>query len=240
MRKSVGYKDSDIFIYHQMPKFLPNKGLNAKLIHALNNISFLTGPKLWKALGGAPETFSNRYGKYLKAAYDWEPFDLFVNAQKNILTLSTLVTMGEPVEGVVHLIRDPRAYVVSAMKAHKSKDYATFARKWLKEHKMIEYYLNFLKIKRLDLRYEDFTQSPEANMDHILAFMGMSSEDVFYPPKHDKKYHMYGNQSIRQFDGKVHAQEKWRKSLPKEVQKQILELTSPLSEQYGYRLDETA
>lgn len=230
--KAVGRDSKSGKVFDPMPRYLPSQSLNAKIVHFINHLAFFFGPGVWK--GRAAKKFKQDYQSFVKGIYDFDPFEILVDAQKNLLTTSSWASMGGQVDGIIHLMRDPRAYVASALKAHKSKDVDFYAQRWLREHRKIDYYLNFMKVRSQVMRYEDFTDDPTDALDNIFAFLGTETQDVMHKPEHGRKFHMYGNNSIREFDGKVYQNEKWRESLPAAVQQRILDLTSPLSVQYGY------
>lgn len=238
MREATDYDESEPYksLIPSMPHFVAKEGTNAKINHILCHLAHKFGPKVWKLAGGKPaRIFFEKYQHFVEGAAAYNDCEIIVDAEKHVLKTTCWQTMGGRLDGIIHLIRDPRPFARSGMLAHKRDDAAFYGRKWRHEHRMIEHYKKFLPAKKvLTLRYEDLVARPQDAMETLFDFLDVPAEDVFCPVKDPAKNHMYGNVAIQEFDGTIRPSEKWREYLSAEQQREIVRLTQPAFGRYGY------
>jgi hypothetical protein len=150
---------------------------------------------------------------------------------------------------VIHLIRDPRAVVYSALKRHRERgardedfDDAGLAAKWVRTQSNVERRLRGMGPgERLLVRYEDLCRDPEAELAKIGVFAGVGTvplPESFRSPEH----HIMGNVMREGRDGvsTVTLDEGWIHSLPVEMQERVMGVAGAVAQRYGYEAAKAA
>ncbi len=138
---------------------------------------------------------------------------------------------------VIHLVRDPRGYALSANR-HEGVPWARAARSWLRTNLAVERSVASLEHHRwLRLRYEDLCREPARVLDRITRFAGLDpfpSHDEHTPPAH----HIIGNQMRLTADSwrTLRLDESWRRRMPPEARHEVWDIAGRLAGSYGYQL----
>jgi hypothetical protein len=144
--------------------------------------------------------------------------------------------MGFPVNGVIHLTRDPRGFLYSARKYLTDWTADEVVKAWIVQHRRIRRYLDvFGAMPVMTLRYEDVAGNPHEAMSRLFAFMGVTQEDVICPPNDPRKHHLIGNRMLQTFTGTVASDTAWRTELSAEDQERTWRQAGDLAAMFGYR-----
>jgi len=161
------------------------------------------------------ETFVADFSAFTKAVhvYGGRPDTrIFVDGVKSISRVCALAACGVPIDGVIHLQRNPGDYIQSTMKQHGYSRRA-FARR------LINYRLFHNRARRigrdfpyLSLTYEGLAEDPETALDRLFRFLGVEplSLSALVAEGQQRPWHFMGNASLFYFDGTIrpsrHAQ----------------------------------
>jgi len=206
------------------PEYLPWAGLNQAATLAAGLSAIRVGTRL------RFEPFSAMYDRFLEVCAEHRDFDTFIDGYKSVSRYVALKSGGFPVEGVIHVIRDPRAFAASEKR--RGGDAVVAAKQWLRLHKGIERTLRFAGERVYALRYEDLCGDPHAELKRLQTWLGLSPEPLLRPVGPD--VHWIGSGSMRKFNGEVYFKEKWIEELAPELRSRIEALTAPLAQRYGY------
>ena len=228
------------------------RGLAAKIPYRGRENLFLTRPQgldrsRWMRLAAWPLLCS---GVRLGLTYRIEPFattvellaggacqaknaEIFVDGFKDITRYLSARLSGLPVEGAIHLVRDPRAFVASYIKIKKrSISVQDAATSWVKLHGRLEMTKKVAGGQWVMLRYEDFVRNPDKAIQNIFAAMALQGEAVVRPI--DPGAHWVGSSSLREFTGQIKLEEKWRHELTPEEIVLVEKITASGMRNYGY------
>jgi hypothetical protein len=176
------------------------------------------------------EPFSATYERYLAVCAEHRDFHTFVDGYKSVSRYVALKSGGFPVNGVVHVVRDPRAFAASEQR--KGGDAVVAAKQWARLHRGIERTVRFTSERVYRLKYEDLCRDPHAELKRLQAWLGLSPEPLLRRVGPD--VHWIGSGSMRKFNGEVYFKEKWIEELSPEQKSRIEGLTGPLAQRYGY------
>lgn len=133
---------------------------------------------------------------------------------------------------VVHLIRDPRAFIGSWRRYHGDVDVRSLSWIWADCHRYIE--ARCARVPYLRVRYEDLARRPEQELEMIFEFLEVGSEPVVGPPRFPEKHHVVGNVNALRFDGSVKVDERWRAELTPIEQADVLRYAGEIASKYDY------
>jgi hypothetical protein len=133
---------------------------------------------------------------------------------------------------VVHLIRDPRAFINSWRRYHDDSDMRRLSWIWADSHRSIE--ARCEHVPYLRVRYEDLARRPEQEIEMIFEFLEVGSEPVVGPPRFPEKHHVVGNVNALKFDGSVKLDERWRAELTPKEQADVLRYAGDVARRYDY------
>ena len=136
---------------------------------------------------------------------------------------------------VIHIVRDPRGFVVSCdvNLANRGMSHEQSTQVWNKYHAYImERVATFPGVEYLRVRYEDLCADPRATMERAFRFLDVEPQDVVVAPR--QPHHIIGNRMMLEFDGTVTLDTRWRERLSAVQQQAILEKTAPLAGRFGY------
>ena len=162
----------------------------------------------------------------------------FIDGTKYLHRLFVLAkTRPERTINCIHLVRDPRGYVLSCKNnLPESSDFKKSAREWRHYHyRTLQLCTELPNIRHLSVRYEDLCDGPEEQIRRILDFIGVGDEALLTAPR--PPHHVIGNRMLREFDGAVAKDEKWRAVLEQGEQgeqAEILRLASPYADVFRY------
>src|SRR5262249_26352047 len=176
--------------------------------------------------------FSTSYCEFLGVCASHYDFRVFVDGFKSKTRYVVLKACGLPIRGVIHLIRDPRAYVASSKRA--GVPVASAAREWVRYHTRIERLTNFTSEQVIRIRYEDLCERPHDLIESVQCWMGFRPQPPRLEPRKD--LHWLGNSSLFDFGGHVRRIERWREELSRADLEIICRLTLKTANRYGYAL----
>lgn len=236
VRKGTGY-DPHHTNYDRMMRKKPD-GMNpvSAVLCALVARHVPGGQGIWKLIGNRADIFKKEYQDFMDTCQQWHPHRIFVDGEKNIMKYCMLASMGFPVGGVIHVTRDPRGFVASAMKYKRYETVEQAARDWMRYHKRTMLFSRLFSPGRVfNLRYEDMANWSDYDSGPLCEFLGVKEQDGMNAPvQYAQKHHLLGNKMLLKFDGTVKIDEKWRQLLSNEEKQQIETITSPLMGKFGY------
>jgi Sulfotransferase family len=175
--------------------------------------------------------------------------ELIVDASK-VPAAAALLTHVPGIEPwLLHVVRDPRAVAHSwarpTGKLDGSPELMTqqsarvSAARWLVWNAYIEATAATYAGRRLRMRYEDFAAAPQAEMDRLLAFVGVSSTVSPFVDAHTvtlSPNHTVSGNPARFTVGTVpiRPDDAWRTRLPRQSRRTVTALTLPLLRRYRY------
>lgn len=198
--------------------------------------SRILGAGVWKLAGSRATGFQQEYSAFLKACQDWAAHDVFIDGEKSLMKFCIAASMGFPVGGVIHITRDPRAYVASCLKYGAFESAEKAAQDWLSYHKRIDFFARYFAGKRVfHVRYEDIARWQSWDRGPLLSFLGVEEEGPLNTaPKDLRKHHLMGNKMLASFDGTVSLDELWKTSLSDVQKQEILSITHSVFSKFGY------
>ena len=133
---------------------------------------------------------------------------------------------------VIRLVRDPRAQINSAMKYNKwSVEKATDM--WIKEMINNDKMLQRMKLRFLNLRYEDLCREPKLQLKSVYDFVGINAENINLDFR-NRTTHIIGNGKMRLGkDQTITERTEWKNELTNAQIRKIEKLTSSFSEFYS-------
>ena len=221
-------------MYPRSPYLSDNLAVEEALVQGLSLAALLTTRRLWHLAGGAAERYVRFYREFVEAVNEWNGTSIYVSGQKSLQQVVAIKSIlgSDAAINVIHLIRDPRGYACSDRRLKPDHTAGISARNWLSYHRRVLRLVKPLcKANYIAVRYEDLCHEPDATMRRLFAFIGVGYQDPFFQPRDT---HMLGSRASSTFTGKLQERETWRSVLDPDEQRTCLELTRPLSEQYGY------
>lgn len=221
----------------QTPYILSSNGLNNWVNGAMALIANEVGPKAWKLFYEPAERYYKIYDRYLSFAQEWVPHKIFLDAERSNLKFMAMASMGFPVRGAVHLIRDPRGYAAAWKKYYPESTAEKLGMEWAASHTRIRRMIQtFPKVPFLTVRYEDLMEQPVQTYEKVLKFMKLEvfaeSELTLDPLKN----HLLGLQSLDHVAGMVPQADTWRETLHPEDQERVVKAAGPLFAELGYKI----
>ena len=141
----------------------------------------------------------------------------------------------------INLVRDPRAAVASQIPlgwGHEEAALASAAVRWEYSVRRVDGFAGKLRPDQLlDLRYEDMVRDPEATLEQVCAFAGLSAGDSiatmieaerrgkFRPGWHEKLAQPISTDSV----------ERWREKLDPHEVALVEQVAEPFLDRFGYR-----
>ncbi len=192
---------------------------------------------------------AQRYGEanaqFFRRVFDrvqttWKPeIRYLVDASKQPYRLFWLAQRDDFDMWVIHLVKDPRAFVYSLLRRspHRPLSKAVrFAMRWLIQNKLSERVLqaHVPKDRRFFLRYEDLASRPGEVLSELGKWLGVQfPQDLPLRFRQIENHGVAGNPT-RWKDTPIVLDEKWKTHLPKARQWLVWGLTSRLARRYGY------
>jgi hypothetical protein len=134
---------------------------------------------------------------------------------------------------VIHLVRDGRAVARSAM---RNLDFSAGqgARAWAAAARDAERVRRLFPAERwLTLRYEDLCREPEATLDRVLRFAGVSPARRV-PDFRAADHHVIGNRMRLSHTSEVRLDERWRTEMAPAQIRTVERIAGATLERYGY------
>lgn len=219
----------------QMPFIVGNEKLNKVLNIGLSMLANEIGPGVWKAVFESANRFIVMYERFFAAAREWIPHKALLDGERSNMKFMVLASMGFPVKGVIHLVRDPRGYVAAWKKYYPESTVETLTLEWAAAHARI-YRLatSFQKMPFLTLRYEDLMEKPEETFHQAVAFMGLPRGEyveIAVPGKDN----LLGLGPQDRTLAAASVAGNWRETLSPEEEARILKVAGPLFSEFGYK-----
>lgn len=160
--------------------------------------------------------------------------EVFLDGHKSITRAMASSVTNIGAAGIIHLIRDPRAFSLASKKV--GVPVADAIHQWLQYHRAVQKIKKNGTIRVLDVRYRDLCEQPQEQIARILSFMNLPQEELV--KRHDPvKTHWIGNASLIGFNGEIRQGnlDKWKKELSNNEIIQIESATKREMVRYGYR-----
>lgn len=218
------------------PRLVPASPRASLLVaKALTGVAYATGRNVMSAAApGAARDFTGMVRGYVDYCTRYHAKSVFLDGEKSFSKYGSLQACGFPIDGAIHLVRDPRAFAASARK--RGIDIASASRLWRRLHRRLSDVAPWrgrTPVHRI--RYEDLVAAPERELASLLAFMGLGLEHLTRPPEPGRQ-HLIGN-NIRGFDGVPRQQgDGWRGALTDHEAEAVVRQCGSLMETLGYTL----
>lgn len=182
------------------PRLVPSSPRASLLAaKAMTGLAYATGRNVMAAVAPGPaRSFTEMVRAYAGYCTRYHGKSVFLDGEKSFSKYGSLQACGFPIDGAIHLVRDPRAFVASAKK--RGIDVASASRSWLALHRRLSdvaAWRGRTPVHRI--RYEDLVADPDRETARLLAFMELAPERLTRPPEPGRQ-HLIGN-NIRGFDG---------------------------------------
>jgi hypothetical protein len=158
---------------------------------------------------------------------------VFLDASKERLRARYLTRYVAMEVRVVHLVRDPRGVVDSALRRHADEGETAerVARRWVSAQRAIERVLGELPAERwMRLRYEALCADVEGTLRQLFVFCGVDPDKTLAEPP---EQHLLGNKMRLQGHHEIRLDERWRSSLSSDRQQLVLDIAGPTMERLG-------
>lgn len=169
----------------------------------------------------------------LATAQTLQPFDLFVDGCKSPTRYAALRC--DPAlasAGVIHLLRDPRAFAAAAKR--RGQNVAAAATAWVRYHRAIGPLVRLFGDRLYRLRYEDFCAAPTAELERLQGWLDLPRATLLH--RFDGSEHWTGSGSVNDFDGTVRLSTRWRKELDREETAQVNRIAGATAARFGYAM----
>lgn len=162
----------------------------------------------------------------------WSRADVFADASKDPVRLKHMAETGDYDIRVLHLVRDGRGVVNSAIKNDNSTPELA-AREWVRTHRQVERLDALLsRDRRLVVRYEDLCRAPRDVMHEVFRFIGLEPIDV--PPDYRAvEHHILGNKMRLRPHVEIRLDEKWRTTLAPSTLRVFERIGGAMNQSYG-------
>ncbi len=151
--------------------------------------------------------FQKDYEAFLSAVHRHTPYPgrIFVDGLKFNSRVAALIGAGFPVDGIIHLYRDPVDFIVSSMRNTGKSGW-----KGVIEHSL-RYRLYHTRARQvgrdapyLPIHYEALAEDIDGELTRLFRFLGVAPMTVAQlRPYFDQKWHFMGNSSLFDFDGVI-------------------------------------
>jgi hypothetical protein len=219
-----------------MPQIVSNQRINKTLNSFMSLAANEVSPKCWKAVYEPAERFYFYYDNFMSAARECYPYKAYVDAERSNLKFMTMASMDFPVQGVIHITRDPRGYAAARRKYYPEIPLETLALEWVSAHTRIARLKTmFAKIPFHRVAYESLLEDPHGSMRSVTDFMGLNiahPEELIMDPG---KNHMVGLAPADSEGGFEKGGDNWRDSLHFEDSTRVLKAAGPLFSEFGYK-----
>jgi hypothetical protein len=134
---------------------------------------------------------------------------------------------------VIHLVRDPRAVACSSMK-NVGRTAEQGARSWMDMAGLAERIRRRFPDERwLTLRYEDLCQNPDAALDRVCRFIGVTP-GFRVPDFRAFEHHIIGNRMRLSGTSEIRLDERWKTTLTPDQIREVDGIAGETARQYGY------
>ena len=167
------------------------------------------------------------------------PIHWLVDASKGPYRLSWLQSSGLFNLRVIHLVKDPRAFVYSMTKPYLPNAWRQTVRmtgRWLVENFIFSRLCRraFIDKQVFFLRYEDLASKPHGCLGGLATWLGLEFTTTMVEDFRKYKNHGISGNETRWHNTGLHLDERWRNALPRSYERAIWTVTSLLARRYGY------
>jgi hypothetical protein len=193
---------------------------------------------LWPAYQRRRAKLDRENEESVRVALDIRGAEVFVDANKDPMRIRHLRGLQSVDLKVIHLIRDPRAYLCSVLSRRPETPVLPTVRWWCRCNRNVDRHLALLRSdKWTRLRYEIFCNNPTEELARLGRFIGVGKIEV--PSNYRaREHHVMGNRmrlsperrTIKPLD------ERWRTDLSEEDLATAVAVAGPLARKYGYEI----
>ncbi len=168
-----------------------------------------------------------------------EQVQWLVDASKSVYRLLWLKESGMFDVRVVHLVKDPRAYVYSMCRGmsglSRASMFAKAVLRWNIENHLFNSVLraHFKPEECLRLRYNELATDPRNTLKQVSDWLNLPSDDELAVKFRDENHGIAGNPSRFEATG-VRLDEKWRFELGRGTRHFVRLVSAPLAARYGF------
>jgi hypothetical protein len=164
---------------------------------------------------------------------DLKSASMFLDGSKDPVRLKHLLAENDYRPWLIHLIRDGRAVMNSAMK-NEGQSAENAAREWFRTHEQIERLARALNPNaRFVLRYEDLCTRLEESRSRLFAFLALAERDAATDYR-AVDHHILGNRMRLAPTGEVRLDEKWKTLLRDSDLATFERIAGAMNRAYGY------
>lgn len=158
---------------------------------------------------------------------------VFLDTSKDLSPVPHLARHPELDLKVLHLVRDPRAFLHSTRKRREVKA-ASLSRHWRHIHaRSLELGKSLGPERFRSLSFESFCARPDETLEELCSFLGVESV-----PLRDRAdevvHHIMGNRARLAPVGEIRLDESWRESLSNVDRRACLRAAGSIASAYGY------
>jgi hypothetical protein len=135
---------------------------------------------------------------------------------------------------VIHMVRDARGVVNSALKYNSNLPTRKAAQRWVRGNENIERQLRALPEDRcLRIRYEDLCRKTPQTLERLHRFCGVEP-DLFAGDFRSLPHHIVGNKMRLSDSSEIKLDERWKVILTDQQLSEVAEVAGTLQGVYGY------
>jgi hypothetical protein len=230
-------QDENETLFAPLPEIMRTTRKNMMANYALARLAGIAGPAAWNLQASSRDAFLDRYSRLHQVTCEITEARKFIDGTKNPVKIYAFENMlrPRPVIRVLHITRDPRAFIASCRK-YNELPLEVNTRYWRRYHRFaLKHFANNPRMEYLQLRLEDLCTDADAHLEKVQQFFGVEPEQLTVPSRFESKRHLVGNRSaINRFDGHLKLDESFREKLSATEQSDILKRTNPLAARFGY------
>jgi hypothetical protein len=160
-----------------------------------------------------------------------------VDASKDVYRLFWMQQSGHFDLRIIHLVKDPRAFVYSMTKRnlpHARKKNIRFSGRWLVENALFAYFCQDPELsgKTWLLRYEDLANGPRISVDALIEWLELP-KDSRLDFRRQINHALAGN-PMRWESTDIQLDQKWKHALPQSYADLTWAMTGHLARLFGY------